>query len=191
MRADVLGRSSHAGTMKSRGLPKSGAAGGDAGAAEKSLTTRARAVALRYLAHRSRTEAELQRRLRREFDEPIVHAVVGELTESGLIDDAAFAGAWVEARNSRKPRSASAVRMELLSKGVGREVAEEAVSGLDDEGSAYRAARLAGRRYASLPEEAFKRRMWGFLRRRGYGTSVTRRAIERLSREASGDDAQS
>ena len=152
---------------------------------------RARAVALRYLAHRHRTEVEMRRRLRREFDAKVVDSIVDELRASGYIDDDAFASAWAQARNSRKPRSANAVRRELLSKGVGRAAADEAVSGLDDEESAFRAGLHAAQRNADLPVEAFKRRMWGFLQRRGYGTSVTRLVIERLGQEVRGDEALS
>lgn len=151
---------------------------------------RANAAALRYIAHRARTELEVRRRLLRDFDAREVDRVVDELRASGLIDDEAFAGAWAESRNSRRPRSASAVRRELLSKGVGRAEADEAVSGLDDEESAYRAGLPAAQRNAALPDEAFRRRMWAFLQRRGYGQSVTRRAIERLSVEARGDAAE-
>ncbi len=156
---------------------------GGAPVSDDAAIARARAAALRYLAHRSRTEAEMRRRLRCDFDAAVVDAIVGELKESGLIDDAAFAGAWAEARNSRRPRSARAVRRELLAKGVGRLEADEAVSGLDDEDSAFRAGLPAAQRNAGLPDEAFSRRMWGFLQRRGYGQAVTRRAVERLSLE--------
>ena len=151
------------------------------------MMPRARAAALRYLSHRPRTEAALRLRLGRDFDAPVVDAVAGEMVESGLIDDGAFARAWADARNSRKPRSASAVRMELLSKGIAGTAADDAVSGLDDEESAYRAAREAARRYAGLPSEAFTRRMWGYLSRRGYGSDVSRRAVERLRPEAGGE----
>ena len=159
------------------------------GAGEEPIA-RAKAAALRYLAHRPRTELEVRRRLLRDFDASAVSAVVREMKESGLIDDAAFAGAWAESRNSRRPRSARAVRRELLSKGVGRAGADEAVSSLDDEESAYRAGLPAAQRNAGLPDEAFRRRMWAFMQRRGYGPSVTRRAIERLSVEVRGDGAQ-
>ena len=163
---------------------------GDASTDADDASSRARAAALRYLARRSRTEAEMRRRLRRDFDASAVNAVIRDLKESGLIDDAAFAGAWVESRSVRKPRSANAVRRELLAKGVGRETADEAVTGLDDEESAYRAGLPAAERNAGLPDEAFRRRLWGFLQRRGYGQSVTRRAIERLSVEVRGDAAE-
>ncbi len=149
--------------------------------------SRARAAALRYLGHRSRTEVEMRRRLGRDFDTRTVDAIVGELEDAGLIDDAAFAGAWAESRNAHRPRSARAVKRELLAKGVGSAEADEAVSALDDDESAFRAGLPAARRNADLPGEAFSRRMWGFLQRRGYSQAVARRAIERLSAEVRGD----
>ena len=173
--------------MRTIRIPKGVADMDGARSADDKSVARARSVALRYLASRSRSESEMRRRLRRDFDEPIVDAIIGELKDSGLIDDAAFAGAWAEARNARRPRSARAVRKELLAKGVGRVTADEAVSDLDDDESAFRAGLSAARRNAGLDDDAFKRRMWGFLQRRGYGSAVTRRAIERLSVEVRGD----
>ncbi len=146
----------------------------------ESHAQRAHSEALRFVSYRPRTEAEVRRKLRRTYPSNLVDEVVILLRDEKLIDDSAFASAWAESRHSLKPRSAYAIRRELLTKGVDRNVAEEAVEGLDDDDSAYRAAQSLARRTAPLGLAAFRRRLLGFLRRRGYATSACRRTIDRL-----------
>ena len=68
---------------------------------------------------------------------------------------------------------------------MGREVAEEAVAGLDDDANAYRAGLGRMRSLGGLDYVAFRRRLEGYLQRRGFGTGVVRKAVERLWRERS------
>ncbi|MBC7315870.1 MAG: RecX family transcriptional regulator, partial [Chloroflexi bacterium] len=78
-----------------------------------------------------------------------------------------------------------ALSAELREKGVNQEVIEAALEplDLDEEESAQRAAEKALRRYASLDEETFRRRLSGYLQRRGFTAEVCRRIVERLWRE--------
>ena len=149
----------------------------------------ANATALRLLAHRPRSEAEIRARLRRRFHPSVVDAVVVALHEQGLLDDARFARMWRESRDSHRPRSAASIRQELISKGVDREIAEEAVQDLDDEESAYRAAERFARRLGQADFGAFRSRLWGHLRRRGYSASVARQTIDRLWESRGHEDA--
>ena len=102
------------------------------------------------------------------------------LRERDLVDDSRFAKLWRDSRDSMKPRSASAIRRELMGKGVAVEVAEEAVRDLDD----YRSAHLAGaslaRRMEQADQSTFRHKLWGHLRRRGFSPSVTNQSIARL-----------
>ena len=97
--------------------------------------TRRRAFdsALYYLGYRPRSEAELKRRLARQYDETIVGETVAKLREYGYLDDQAFAQFWAESRTSFSPRSSRMIRWELRRKGVDDETAAEAVAGIDDE----------------------------------------------------------
>ena len=51
-------------------------------------------VALRFLSYRSRSVAEIHRRLSKDYTPQQVDETVARLKESGLLDDAAFARAW-------------------------------------------------------------------------------------------------
>ena len=147
---------------------------------------RARSVALRLLTYRPRTEAEVRDRLRRRFDAAVSEQVVQQLKERLLLDDAQFARRWAESRNSRSPRSKAAIRREIVSRGVDRTVADRAVSDLDDDSSAYRAGVKHARRLGQTDLKTFYRRMWGYLRRRGYSGSVARNTVHRIWAESRG-----
>jgi regulatory protein len=119
--------------------------------------------------------------LARGFDVSVVDEAVARLQADGLLDDADFAEAWRSNRERHRPRSASSVRRELLQRGVDREIAVEAVSEMDDEEAAMRAAEGPARRLASLDRATFTRRLGGYLARRGFGVDVVFKTIERLS----------
>jgi regulatory protein len=145
----------------------------------------ARAAALRALSSRPYTTAQITTKLQGRYDDEAVRAVVAELTERGLLDDAAFAKAWRDSREHARPRSARLVRRELEQRGVARTVAEAAVEGMDDDATADRAARTQLRRMAGLDRETFHRRLGGYLLRRGYSEAVAYRTVRKLSTEMS------
>lgn len=141
---------------------------------------KATAAAMRFLAHRPRSQGEVRARLLRRFSGPVVDAVIASLTDRGLLDDARFAQLWTESRDTHRPRSSSTIIRELLAKGVDRSVAQEAVREVDDMDGALRAGEKVARRMANSDHATFKRRLWGHLQRRGYSASVAGRAVEQL-----------
>ena len=148
----------------------------------------AMASALRLLGLRPRSEAELRKHLaRRRCDRTIVESTVVRLKELGYLDDAAFASHWREARERLSPRGAQTLRRELLSKGLSREIAEEAVKdGMTDEENAWRAAEQRSRRLAAADYSTFRKKLTAFLEYRGFPSDVVRRTVQRAwdSREA-------
>ena len=143
---------------------------------------RASASAIRYLARRPRTEAEVRAHLRRKFLHDIAEQVVADLRERSLIDDAEFARLWAESRLRTKPRSAWLVKRELMSKGIASDLAEAAVSECDDSENAYRAAAAYSRRLDGADYETFHRRLYGYMGRRGFSASISRSVISSLWR---------
>ena len=148
---------------------------------------KARDAALRLLTHRPRSEAEVRTRLAQRFPDDIIDRVVSTLREQSFLNDDEFARLWTESRNNHNPRSAAAIRRELESKGVSRDIAEEAVADVDDADGAYRAATKFSRRLSGAEFQSFHRRLWGHLQRRGYNASVSRKTTTRLWEETGGD----
>lgn len=144
----------------------------------------ARGIVLQRLAVQGRTRVELERALQgRDVAEEAAAAVLDRFTEVGLVDDAAFARDWVTSRQQRRHLSKTALRRELQTKGVDRDVIDDALADVvgDDE---HRAALDLARRRAStmggLAREVAYRRLGGVLARRGFSASITTRVLSEV-----------
>ncbi|MFQ6016095.1 MAG: RecX family transcriptional regulator [Anaerolineae bacterium] len=137
--------------------------------------------ALDFLSYRPRSQMEVEQYLRKKGISPqISHQVIERLQRAGLLDDAAFARFWVENRETFRPRGIQMLRYELRRKGVGDDLIEQALEGLDEAESAYRAAKGRANRYAGLEWATFRRRLGEFLRRRGFGYDAIHETLDRL-----------
>lgn len=147
--------------------------------AEK-LERRAKNVLLYQLSRSMKTRFQLSEILEnREIPLDIAESVLDRFTEAQLIDDESFAAAYVRTR-LENGRSSSAIRMELRRKGVAQGIIENQLSEIDAEQEQGIANELAANRYArmsALEPEVRKRRLLGFLQRRGFSQSVAFRAI--------------
>jgi regulatory protein len=117
---------------------------------------------------------------RRGIPEEAAAAVLARFTEVGLIDDAAFARAWVESRHHGKGLARRALSAELKQRGVDGPDIKAAVSALDpaDEFATARrlvAKGLGGTRGKPLPVRV--RRLVGMLARKGYPAPVAYRVV--------------
>jgi regulatory protein len=140
--------------------------------------------ALRYLALRPRSEAEVRLHLLKRFPEDAVASALVRLREQGLLDDLAYARTWVQSRLAHKPKSAALLAREMAGRGVPREAIQEALAGADDETAAAQVARQYLRRLSTSDRRESYRKGWDHLRRRGFSASVIRHTLSRLAEEA-------
>ena len=151
----------------------------------------ARQICLRLLETAPRTRAQLATALRRRsVPHEAAEAVLARFTDVGLIDDAAFARAWVESRHYSRGLSRRTLSAELRRHGVDKEEIREAVEVLDPEQEVATARRLVEQKMASTrgqPPENRARRAAGLLARKGYPPGLAFRLIkETLEREGPG-----
>jgi regulatory protein len=141
-------------------------------------------AALRLLAYRPRSEAEIRQRLaRRGLPPQVVQETIARLREQGLLSDAAFARFWVETRDQTSPRGHRLLWQELSAKGIERENARQAIAEVAEEDAALRAAQKKARHLQGQDYPAFRRRLGDFLLRRGFPYSIIRTTVEKLWRE--------
>jgi regulatory protein len=150
----------------------------------------ARQICLRLLTLAPRTQAQLAAALhRRGIPDETAEAVLSRFADVGLIDDAAFARAWVESRHYSRGLSRRSLSAELRRQGVQTEEIREAVDSLDPEQEVATARRLVEQKMAvtrGQPPEARARRAAGTLARKGYPAGLVFRLIkEVLEQEAS------
>ena len=82
-------------------------------------------AAARFLEARPRSVAEVRRRLTSAgYQAELVESAITRLGDLGILDDEAFAKAWVESRDRAHPRGERAIREELRLKGVERAIIE-------------------------------------------------------------------
>lgn len=164
---------------------------GDELTAEKIATlqeadTREQALqyALRLLGYRARTEAELRQRMQqRGWSEAIIEEALERLRQNGLLDDADFAHAWVENRQTFRPRSARLLRQELRRKGLDEHVIQEALDEVDEEAAAYAAARPRAQRLRDLDSRSFRQKLIAYLTRRGFSYEIANTVVRHLWEE--------
>jgi regulatory protein len=150
--------------------------------------------ALRFLENRPRAEAEVRRRLHEhQISDEVIDPVIERLRRGGLIDDARFAKEWVENRSTFRPRGRRALAQEMRQHGLPGEMIQEAISDVDEEALALQAARKQTRKLHDLEWLDFRRKLSGFLARRGFSYAtiapvVTQTWNELNKPETSSDD---
>lgn len=90
---------------------------------------------LRFLETRSRSVAEVRRRLSTTgYRAELIDAAIARLLDLEILDDEAFATAWVASRDRAHPRGARALRSELFQKGIAADTIETVLAARDDAG---------------------------------------------------------
>jgi regulatory protein len=167
------------------------------------LRWRAREAALRLLTVRARSRQELGRRLRRkDFPAPVVDACLDELETQRLLDDDAFARAVVRDRVRLSPRGPGRLLQELRKRGVDDHVADAALAEVftEEDVSVHELAREAAlgwlrRQSASVAaalaldglsdeRERARRRLHGYLARRGFNGSAAMEGLDVVGEQA-------
>ncbi len=144
----------------------------------------AQADAMRLIALRPRSTAEIRRHLlRKRIAEPQAGQIVSRLQEIDLLNDEDFARYWVEQRETFKPRSHLALRQELLQKGVQQDIIERVLAEVDELASAHRLAQQRALRWQHLPYEEFCAKMMQFLQRRGFNYDIIREVTDDIWRD--------
>ncbi|WP_232828298.1 regulatory protein RecX [Kribbella monticola] len=142
----------------------------------------ARTILLDKLTGQPRTRAELADVLaEREIPDQVADEVLDRFTEVGLIDDAAFANAWVESRHRGRGLGKRALAQELRRRGVDDELARDALDELDpdqEEATARELVRKKLRSMRSLDRQVAMRRLLGLLARKGYPGSLAMTVIK-------------
>lgn len=150
-------------------------------------------AAARFLEARARSVGEVRRRLTSAgYRADLIEGAINRMTELGMLDDAAFARAWVESRDRARPRGERALRQELSMKGIDRavldEVLEERRSGEResdapsvDESAAERLLAKNARALVRVADpRARRQRAYALLARNGFDPSVCARASAAL-----------
>ena len=176
-------------------MPRSKQASGSPSESKVSdLEGQARQICLRLLTAAPRTRTQLAQALhRRRIPDEAAEAVLSRFADVGLVDDAAFARAWVESRHYSRGLSRRSLSAELRRQGVQTEEIREAVDTLDPGQEVATARRLVEQKMAGTrgqPPEARARRAAGTLARKGYPAGLVFRLIKEVLEQEGSADAE-
>jgi regulatory protein len=137
--------------------------------------------AANFLSYRPRSEREVARKLRDlGASEEEVSETLERLRSLGLVDDREFAATYLRDRDAVRPYGTDRLRQELYRLGVAREVIDEVLSERDPEQDYAQARSLAERDplWSRRSEREASAKLFGKLRRRGFGSELIRRVLE-------------
>ncbi|GAA2501316.1 recombination regulator RecX [Streptomyces thermolineatus] len=151
----------------------------------------ARNLCLRLLTGTPRTRGQLAEAMRRKgIPEDAAEKVLSRFEDVGLIDDRAFADAWVESRHRGRGLARRALARELRVRGVDSELVDRAVGQLDPDREEATARELVDRKLRAtrgLDRERRVRRLAGMLARKGYSEGLALRVVRRALEEEGED----
>lgn len=148
---------------------------------ESEVSEKAYQRAVNFLSYRVRTEIEIRRNLRKhDTPDESVEQVLERLRRNRLIDDFEFARTWVENRSEFRPRGRRVLTSELRQKGVDQNIIDEALQDIDEEALAYQAAHKNARKYRRYEWPDFRKKLLGFLARRGFNYSIAAPIVEQV-----------
>ena len=131
--------------------------------------------ALRLLARREHSRAELNRKLAAHGTIEEIANVLTQLETEGLLSDARAAGAYVRAHAGRF--GAARLRQDLRSRGLDPQLADADIADLDSE--FVRARSVWAKKFSTAPENASEwARQARFLQSRGFATEVIRKLLK-------------
>lgn len=150
---------------------------------EEVLPKRAALRCMNLLKSRAYTESQLRHKLEEGFyPKGSIDAAIEYVKSYHYVDDAQFARDYIINQSGKKSRRV--IEMDLVAKGVSRELIGEAFSEIEENGDGPDEEKLAlmwlSRRHFDPETADFseKRRMAAFLYRKGIGGETVRRALD-------------
>lgn len=145
-------------------------------------------TAYRYLNRRERTQAEMRAHLEgKGIGSRDVERSIAALVEQGQLDDSRFARLFVEDKRELDDWGGDRIRQVLLSRGIDRDLVEEALAEHEQVAGSEldRALALLRRRFPSPPQDRKERdRALGVLLRKGFEPELALDAIAAHSRDS-------
>jgi len=149
-------------------------------------------AAIHYLSFRMRSETEISDHLKKkEWEEPIIQAVLHRLRERQYVNDLEFAYAYVRTQVNGGRKGPSVIRQELRQKGIAEQHIEEAMAEYTESRQIEHAALLGNKlavQNAKLSERLLKQKIEQALLLKGFPFHVISIAMEDIDYEKEEDE---
>lgn len=141
--------------------------------------------ATRLLGMRMQSERELRTKLgRKDYGSRVIDAVIENLKRLNYVDDEKFAADRAKDQATLKKHGKARAVQELMKAGVSRELADKATTqayeDVDPRVSAVEVAKKKAATLSRYDRDTAKRRLIGFLQRRGFDYETVQYAVEKV-----------
>lgn len=136
------------------------------------------------LKFRPRTEREIYQGLKKKhFDVQVIKSTISFLREKEFLDDGSFAKLWIASR-LKKPLGLRRIIEELISKGIDKAIIQKYIAEVKkdyvEDGIIAKIAQERFSRLKGIEPEKAKRRVFGYLVRRGFSIGAVMEVINRI-----------
>ncbi len=140
--------------------------------------------ALKFISYRPRSMNEVRKNLEKhDTPEDMIEQIIQRLIDDRLIDDTRFANLWVENRTAFRPRGRRALEFELRQHGIDSTMIQQALSSIDEEELAIKAAQKKLHKYQDQDFQKFREKMYRYLTQRGFCYEAINNAIDYIWNE--------
>lgn len=149
---------------------------------------RALELALWYLSRQAQSEKQIRDKLsRKEFEGEEIDEAIKKLKDLGFVNDQKFAQDFVRQSKLGKPKGKHRLRLELIKKGIDKEIITEVLETGFSEGEQEELIDSAAKAYLkkikNLPREKAYQRLMGYLLRRGFDYEKVSKAVKLLLKD--------
>ena len=141
--------------------------------------------ALRFLSFRPRSEKEIRDNLhKKKTPLEIIERIVKSLKDNKFLNDEEFAKWFIDQRLRFRPKSLRIIKLELKSKGIGKETIEQTFDNLQltfdslDLDSAKKLVERKIDKYKGMPKQIVYQKLGAFLARRGFDWETIKKSID-------------
>jgi len=145
---------------------------------------RAYILAIAYLGAKPRTRKQIEQYLmRKQFEGANIEYALDRLEREKIVDDEGYAKEFAAGRLRSSLKGRMLIKQELQQRGVSKNAAADAISSLGYQEELEAAKAAAEKKWRSLKGETFekKRKLMGFLLRRGFPGSIAKEAINSVN----------
>lgn len=158
---------------------------------QKDDQSKAYHMSIRYLSYRMRTKKEMIDYLvKKEIDEETIQPIIEKLEKEGLLDDGAFAEAFVKTRINTSTKGPQYIKRELLQKGVTASDADAAIAHYTYEKQLDKLIKWVSKTFRPTSKKSFQdqvRSMKTSLMQKGFSQDVIQEAIKEADLEKDED----
>ena len=147
---------------------------------DNSATIKTYNRALYYLKYGPRSEKQMKNYLSQKgYEDKYIDRAITTLIKDGYINDTVLAQSFVDDRQLFRPRSLSQLRVELIKKGIDRDIIDQTLMGIDSDSQLESIKAVAAKKYKQSRYKDLEK-LTQYLQRQGFKYSDIKTALSEI-----------